>query len=59
MEKSQQIKPDSESSTMPNPTVQFLKDNNLALTKDNYLYVEYLGNPPKDVSEIEFPPELQ
>ena len=59
MEKSQQIKPDSESSTTPSPTVQFLKDNKLALTKDNYLYVEYMGNPPKDTSEIEFPPELQ
>ena len=42
-------KPEGESSNTPDPTLEFLKANNLPLTRENYLYVEYMGNPPKEL----------
>ena len=40
------------------PTLEFMKANNLELTRENYLAVEYLGAAPDSTEEVEFPPEL-
>jgi hypothetical protein len=32
-----------------NPTLEFLKVNNIPVTRANYLAVEYLGNPPEEL----------
>jgi hypothetical protein len=43
------------------PTLEFLKANGLPLTRENYLYVAYLGNPPKELdaeSEANLPDGL-
>jgi hypothetical protein len=37
-----------ESSTTQNPTLDFLQANGVPLTRENYLAVAYLGNPPND-----------
>jgi hypothetical protein len=35
--------------TLTDPVVNFLKANGLAVTRDNYLSVAYLGNPPEEL----------
>jgi hypothetical protein len=40
------------------PTLEFLKAHSLPLTKDNYLYVAYMGQPPESAEEIDFPVEI-
>ena len=43
------------------PTLDFLKANGLALTRENYFTVAYFGAPPKDLdaeSEANLPGEL-
>jgi hypothetical protein len=37
------------------PTLEFLKANNLELTRENYLQVAYMGQPPDSTEEIDFP----
>ena len=49
MDKSLPTKPVSASSTTQNPTLEYLKEHNLPLTRDNYLYVEFMGKPPKEL----------
>jgi hypothetical protein len=44
-----------------NPTLAFLLEHNLALTRANYLAVAYLGDPPEELDaeqESELPPGL-
>jgi hypothetical protein len=54
MAKSQQTKPDSESSNTQNPIVHLMEENGIPLTRDNYLLVAYLGHPPKEIDpEVE------
>ena len=48
MDKSLPTKPVSASSTTQNPTLEYLKEHNLPLTRDNYLYVEFMGKPPQN-----------
>jgi hypothetical protein len=43
---------------MNNPTVEWMKANNLPLTRENYLYVAYMGNPPLEDAEVEIPVEI-
>ena len=40
---------EEESSTEHDSTLKFLKENDLPLTKANYLAVAWLGNPPKEL----------
>ena len=49
MEKSQPTLPENESSNTPDPTLEFLRENDLPINRENYLAVAYLGNPPKEL----------
>lgn len=40
------------------PTLEFLKANNLELTRENYLHVAYMGQPPDSIEEIDLPVEI-
>jgi len=45
-----------------NSTLKFLKENNLPITRENYLYVAYLGNSPEELDaevEMELPKNLR
>jgi hypothetical protein len=44
---------DDRKSRASNPTLEFLKANNIPVTRENYLAVEYLGNPPELDAEQE------
>lgn len=36
------------------PTLQFLKDHHLPITRANYLHIAYMGNPPEELdAELE------
>jgi hypothetical protein len=36
------------------PTLRFLREHNLPLTRANYLYIAYMGNPPEELDpEVE------
>lgn len=62
MDKSLPTKQDSKSSTTPNPTLEFMKQNNLPMDRANYLAVAYMGNPPQEVDgeiEAEIPWEIK
>ena len=53
---------EEESSNEHDPTLKFLRDHNLPLTRTNYLAVAWLGNPPKELdpeAEAEIPDTLQ
>jgi len=42
--------------------LRFMKEHNIPLTRENYLDVAYLGNPPGELSaeeEAELPEEFQ
>ena len=49
--------------TQADPTLQMLKEYGLPVTRENYLYVAFMGNPPEEPldGEIEasLPPELR
>jgi hypothetical protein len=34
-------------------TMEFMREHGLPLTRENYLLVAYLGNPPKELAETE------
>lgn len=37
-----------------NFTVEFMKQNHIPLTRENYLHIEYMGTPPEEIGgEIE------
>jgi hypothetical protein len=36
-----------------NPTLEFLKANKIRVTRENYLAVEFLGNPPEELGPEE------
>ena len=45
-----------------NPTVEYLKKNKVPVTRENYLNLAYLGNPPKELNaeeEAMLPEELR
>ena len=44
---------DDRKSRATNPTLEFLKANNIPATRENYLAVEFLGNPPELDAERE------
>jgi hypothetical protein len=31
------------------PTLEFLRENNLPVNRENYLYIAYMGNPPEEL----------
>ena len=42
--------------------VEFMKRHDVPLTRDNYLQIAYMGNPPEELDaedEAELPEELQ
>lgn len=44
----------SSQSGSKDPVVEYLKKNNTPLTRENYLQVAYLGDPPKELdAEVE------
>ena len=40
------------------PTLQWMIDHGLPLTRETYLYVLFLGKVPQDTSEVQFPEEI-
>lgn len=43
-------------------TLRYMLENNIPLTKENYLSLEYLGRPPKELDtedELDLPNELR
>ena len=63
MEKLQPTKPETESGTTPlNGTEKMLQELGLPLTRENYLRLEFLGNPPEELDgelEAELPEKYQ
>ena len=52
---------EEESSTEHDPTLKFLQDHDLPLTRANYLAIAWLGNPPKELDaeqEAELPDNI-
>lgn len=41
--------------TTTDPVVEFLKQNGLDLTRQNYLAIAYMGTPPETTEEIIWP----
>jgi hypothetical protein len=47
---------------MRNLTLELMKKRNIPLTRQNYLHVEYMGNPPEEIGgeiEAEIPWEIK
>jgi hypothetical protein len=40
---------------MTDPTLDFLRSHSLALTRENYLTIAYMGSPPDSTEELEIP----
>jgi hypothetical protein len=43
---------------MKNPTIQFMVANGVALTRESYLQIAYMGNPPKEPLDAEIEAEI-
>lgn len=43
---------------MKNPTVQFMVANGIPLTRESYLQIAYMGNPPKEPLDAEVLAEI-
>ena len=41
-----------------NDLVRWMQENDIPVTRDNYIELAYLGDPPP-IDEIDFPEELQ
>jgi hypothetical protein len=44
------------------PLIEYMKEHDIPVTRENYLSLAYLGNPPAELGnelEAEFPSELQ
>jgi hypothetical protein len=53
---------EEESATEHDPVLEFLKENNLPINRENYLYVAYFGKPPKELDaeqEAELPDNIR
>ena len=48
---------------LPNYTLAYMKKHRIPITRENYLAIEYMGNPPEEPLdgeiEAELPPSLQ
>jgi hypothetical protein len=43
---------------MQDVTLDWMKSNNVPLTRENYLQVAYMGQPPTEDAEVEIPAEI-
>ena len=60
MDKSQPTKQDKKSPTTPTDYVlEWMKENRVPLTKENYLHINYMGQEIPDGAEEEVPDELK
>lgn len=47
---------------MKSIVLEYMKKNNIPLTRENYLNINYMGNPPEELGaeqEFEIPEEIQ
>jgi len=60
MDKSQPVKQDKKSPITPrNYVLEWMKENQVPLTKENYLHINYMGQEIPDGADEDLPAELK